>query len=590
MNVSVKNAIYYTLLITIFLGSLGFPPLETRAESSFKGVQIRTQEEIKHYFDTHYFDIYKKTVLDIEPDISAGYEGQISRESKKETLNALNFIRYIAGLEEVKESDEYHSLVQTGASLLDSSNMLSHKPSKPNRMKEEMYEKGLKATSRSNIARNYESLSHAIIDGWIDDTLAHKVSELAHRRWILDPDMEYTGFGFSGAFSSMFIFDGYRSNHYSADYIPWPAVNTPSQYFSGNWSISLNPNIYGFSSEIIVYIQDLDTEHTIRYSAMDTKDFLYSYTPDGSFGRGNAIIFEPLLSTDVGKRYAVRITGLKSKSGRNLTDIRYEVNFFNLHNPSDSSSIRLAQNQRDYDIIDASQENPNKTIPDLDNDYPIATESSATNSNATDSDALKPTKENKKEKGILANDYDASIEEEDRNVEKEYNNQNHKDKDTSTISRVKRIDTNFYPSYDSPGNPNKTKKGEWIQDSSGKWKFKDLQGNFLINCWAKIYNYYANAKQSNYDWFYFGEDGYMVTGWLITQDGKKYYLNPVSDGTQGKMLTGWHWIQEGDFYKYYYFHQYDDEKQGHLYQNTVVDGYTVGEDGAWKVRGVVQKK
>lgn len=58
--------------------------------------------------------------------------------------------------------------------------------------------------------------------------------------------------------------------------------------------------------------------------------------------------------------------------------------------------------------------------------------------------------------------------------------------------------------------------------------------------WAAIYNPYADKTkgQQEYDWFRFDESGYMVTGWFTDVDGNRYYLNPVSDGTQGRMVTG----------------------------------------------------
>ena len=67
---------------------------------------------------------------------------------------------------------------------------------------------------------------------------------------------------------------------------------------------------------------------------------------------------------------------------------------------------------------------------------------------------------------------------------------------------------------------------------NGKWRYKNPNGTYAANEWKQLpYN-------GTMEWYYFGEDGNMMTGWLVL-NGKTYYLDPESDGTQGKMCTGW---------------------------------------------------
>ena len=53
----------------------------------------------------------------------------------------------------------------------------------------------------------------------------------------------------------------------------------------------------------------------------------------------------------------------------------------------------------------------------------------------------------------------------------------------------------------------------------------------------------------------------MQTGWLEDNTGK-YYLNPVSDGTQGRMITGTYTINGVE----YHFETRAGNMQGHLIQ------------------------
>ena len=68
----------------------------------------------------------------------------------------------------------------------------------------------------------------------------------------------------------------------------------------------------------------------------------------------------------------------------------------------------------------------------------------------------------------------------------------------------------------------------------------------------------------------------MMTGWVL-DGGRWYYLNPVSDGTQGRMLIGWQLIDG----KWYYFNPVSDGTKGAMIVNAWIDTYYVDENGVW---------
>jgi glucan-binding YG repeat protein len=108
--------------------------------------------------------------------------------------------------------------------------------------------------------------------------------------------------------------------------------------------------------------------------------------------------------------------------------------------------------------------------------------------------------------------------------------------------------------------------GAWYYDKdTGIWTFKkadktagDIQeDNGKASGWL---------QDSNGKWSYGNSDGTKASGWL--KDGDKwYYLDDL-----GIMQTGW--IQDDG--KWYYLSQ-----SGAMVSNTQIDGYTLGEDGAW---------
>lgn len=143
------------------------------------------------------------------------------------------------------------------------------------------------------------------------------------------------------------------------------------------------------------------------------------------------------------------------------------------------------------------------------------------------------------------------------------------------------------------GLPDYVVAGNWSQGEDGKWRFSD-KVRFYADEWAAIVNPYAdpNLGQSNFDWFRFDKEGRMVSGWYTDADGKIYYLNPSSDGTQGRMFTGWNWIRLEDGKEYcYYFNEKSDGTKGALFcGKETPDGYAVDQKGRWTVGGVPETR
>ena len=134
----------------------------------------------------------------------------------------------------------------------------------------------------------------------------------------------------------------------------------------------------------------------------------------------------------------------------------------------------------------------------------------------------------------------------------------------------------------------------WKQ-SGGKWYLFDSSGVMLTgwNQEGSIWYFFDDNgamvtgwKSSGGKWYYFEGSGAMATGWKQL-GGVWYYF-----GTSGAMATGWQsiggkwyyfegsgamvsgWKQLGG--KWYYFYG-----GGAMASNTVIDGCTLGSDGAW---------
>ena len=89
---------------------------------------------------------------------------------------------------------------------------------------------------------------------------------------------------------------------------------------------------------------------------------------------------------------------------------------------------------------------------------------------------------------------------------------------------------------------------------------------------------YASTKPFQNTW------GYVANPW---NDNKPAWFYFDENGT---MLTGWNLIYWNDSYKWFYFTEVSNGHRGELYVNTTTpDGYKVNEDGVYTVNDVVQK-
>lgn len=72
----------------------------------------------------------------------------------------------------------------------------------------------------------------------------------------------------------------------------------------------------------------------------------------------------------------------------------------------------------------------------------------------------------------------------------------------------------------------------WLQDAHGWW-WRERDGSYPKSCWKKVGD----------EWYHFGDDGYMSTGWVY--DDCRWYF---CDKTRGNMLTGWQLIDGAWYY------------------------------------------
>lgn len=296
-------------------------------QAAGKNVQTHTPDEIRNYIQKSGASVNDPVAYETTPQTRAPYRaGALSGRTLKSALDVLNQVRYIAGLDaHVTLDTDYGRLAQAAALVNAANPRLSHYPDRPSGMKNALYRLGSDGSSRSNLAKTYRTLGSAIVNGWMYDGDSANIDRLGHRRWILNPPLKKTGFGYAGNCSALYALD--RSGNSTYTNVAWPARNMPLEYFGGNypWSLSTDA-VENIKSVKVTMIRRSDRK---KWVFSKKKSNGYFNVDNGQYGQTGCIIFRPdSIRYQSGDRFDITITGTKAGT------ISYTVNFFSLADKS----------------------------------------------------------------------------------------------------------------------------------------------------------------------------------------------------------------------------------------------------------------
>ncbi len=288
-------------------------------------VDVHSPEEIRSFYNKVYTENDFRVLYDTKPVFSNGpYKaGSLSASTLKGAVDVLNLSRYIAGIPyNVELKDEYNRWAQAGALVNAANNVMSHNPKQPKDMDFSLYQLGKKGCGSSNLFYGTPNFETAV-NGWISDENNRSGFNQGHRRWCLNPNMKYTGFGKAGVYSAMYCFDSIgKDTPYKG--VAWPAQNMPANLFSTDfaWTVSFDRDINKSGVEVLL----------VRVADGRKWNF-NSRNADGQFdvdnngyGQKGCVIFLPdqIKSYNAGDVYRVTIR----ENGNIIAE--YYVNFFDL--------------------------------------------------------------------------------------------------------------------------------------------------------------------------------------------------------------------------------------------------------------------
>lgn len=317
------------------------------------GVTKRTKSEIKTYIQEHPVDLsstteYRKAPTGGEYGGDIYSYGLIKETDLENGIAMINRIRYIAGLNaDVVNAEEKEEVLAASALVNALNGTISHYPERPAVLSasdyDELFSLACTGGSSSNLHMGYENLARSVLS-YMDDSDSSNIDRVGHRRWILNPAMGKTTFGFchmtktytytySDGSTDSFSYTSYCSGMYAFDRsgsgtqkpVAWPAQETPLSCFTGGanqaWSISFGQYL---------------TEENIHVTLIREKDRkTWEFGPDSAdgafyvnnvgYGQTGCVIF---LASGMGLISAGDTFTVTIRDDEHYTITEYTVSFF----------------------------------------------------------------------------------------------------------------------------------------------------------------------------------------------------------------------------------------------------------------------
>lgn len=240
--------------------------------------------------------------------------GRISPAARAATLETVNAVRDLAGLDPVRFVDRYNRLAQHAALTMRAEERIAHDPNPTWKC---YSTQAARAAATSNLGYGVAGAGAVVM--YMADPGDHNVLA-GHRRLILDPTADGMGSGATPVTDVLLVRGTSRRDGADPDWVTWPTAGYfPTQLEpDGRWSIAGDSaHDYDFRSAKVTVRNSAGTKLKVR---------VHGQHRDRSFG-SDALVFEvPGVNDAVGaqvRSYSVAVTGIR-RDGQRVSH-RYTV-------------------------------------------------------------------------------------------------------------------------------------------------------------------------------------------------------------------------------------------------------------------------
>ncbi|MBQ9470923.1 MAG: leucine-rich repeat domain-containing protein [Bacteroidales bacterium] len=256
--------------------------------------------------------------------------GRLGASYVQRGLNAINAMRYIAGLEPNVRLDASQADACQAAALACAAGRSAKPSAMPSGMDKMLWQRGLRALEGALVAESSEQLDRAVVFDLLRDARKAELSDVLRRRELLNPALSAVAVGQVGKYC---VLKPVKEQPQGPFMVPWPAQRTPIDYFDVNTPLSIIfSDGYDIKGNVVVVMVRKHDGRVWRFGRLLPKaDGHYSTSTTASGGSSRCIVWRPngIDQYRPGDLFAIHVSGVKYQ-GIELPPIEYTVAFFSL--------------------------------------------------------------------------------------------------------------------------------------------------------------------------------------------------------------------------------------------------------------------
>lgn len=267
----------------------------------------------------------------VQPKVRAPWAvGQLSPQFVQRGLNAINIVRYVAGIEPNVMIDAAGADGCQAAALICAAAKSAKPTNMPSGMDKQLWQQGQRAVDGALVAESAEQLDRAVVFDLLRDARKAELSDVLRRRVLLNPALNAVSVGQVGKYSVLRPIAGQPQGPFM---VAWPAQNMPLDYFDVNTPLSIIfSDGYDIKGNVVLVMVRQHDGRVWKFGRLLPKqDGHYSTSTAVSGGSSRCIVWRPngIDQYRPGDRFSIHLSGIKY-NGFELPPIEYTVSFFDL--------------------------------------------------------------------------------------------------------------------------------------------------------------------------------------------------------------------------------------------------------------------
>lgn len=314
-------------------------------------VQSPSADDIRAYIKQHPMLDYGQQPAKYaqQPKVRSPFApGSLSEPFVQRGLNAVNAMRYIAGLEPNVRVDVAQLADVQAAALLCAATKQAHPTAKtlPAGYDKGLQQQGLRSLVDAMVGESAEQTDRAVVFDLVRDARKAEMPDVARRRTLLSTALQTVAVGQVGKYTVLKPGLQHVAPANAPKMVAWPAQQMPLDYFDVNTPLSLCfTDDYDIKGNVVVVMVRQHDGRVWKFGRLLPKsDGYYNTSTATAGGTSRCIVWRPngIDQYRPNDRFAIHVSGIKYQ-GFELPPIEYTVSFFSLFSVFSQGYLRIME-------------------------------------------------------------------------------------------------------------------------------------------------------------------------------------------------------------------------------------------------------